>query len=218
MNIQEYIINDVKPLQVTDEVTVSQNIFSQLTYSHLPVMEDNVYIGCVSENDAHCFETGCTLKDVKYALDTFYVKTDTHWLDVLEAFAQHDCNVMPVLDDNNRYLGYYELKDILQLFNDSPFLYESGAVIVIEKGTTDYSFSEITQIIESNDSKLYGCFISGYNDHLTQITVKVSAENVNQVLQTFRRYSYEVISAAEEDTYLDNLKERSDYLNKYLNM
>jgi len=155
---------------------------------------------------------------VKYALDAFHVKKDTHWLDVLEAFAQHDCNVMPVLDEDNIYLGYYELKDILQLFNDSPFLYESGAVIVLEKGTTDYSFSEITQIVESNGSKLYGCFISGYNDQSTQITIKVSPSNLNQVLQTFRRYSYEVVSAAEEDSYLDNLKERSDYLNKYLNM
>jgi len=218
MDINEYIINDVKPLQITDAITVSQNIFSQMTYSHLPVMENDAYIGCVSENDAHCFESDCTLKDVKYALDSFYVKTDTHWLDVLEAFAQHDCNVMPVLDEKNKYLGYYELKDILQLFNDSPFLYESGAVIVLEKGTGDYSFSEITQIVETNESKLFGCFISGYNEHMTQITIKVSASNVNQVLQTFRRYNYQVISAAQEDSYLDNLKERSDYLNKYLNM
>ncbi len=218
MDIQEYIINDVKPLQITDAVTVSQNIFSQLTYSHLAIMENDVYVGCLSENDAHCFESDCAIKDVKYALNTFFVKTDTHWLDVLEAFAQHDCNVMPVLDDNNKYLGYYELKDILQLFNDSPFLYESGAVIVLEKGTADYSFSEITQIVESNDSKLFGCFISNYKEHMTQITVKVNPANVNQMLQTFRRYSYEVVSAAEEDSYLDNLKERSDYLNKYLNM
>lgn len=218
MNIAEYIINDVKPLQVTDEINVAQNIFSQLTYSHLPVMEKDVYIGCMSENDAHCFEAHQTLQDIKYALDTFYVKIDTHWLDVLEGFAQHDCNIMPVLNEENKYLGYFELKDILQLFNDSPFLYESGAVIVVEKGTTDYSFSEITQIVESNDSNLYGCFISNYKDHLTQITIKISPENVNQVLQTFRRYSYTVVSAAQEDSYLDNLKERSDYLNKYLNM
>ena len=61
MNIAEYIINDVKPLKITDAVTVSQNIFSQMTYSHLPVMENDTYIGCVSENDAHCFESGCTL-------------------------------------------------------------------------------------------------------------------------------------------------------------
>ncbi len=218
MDIKEYIINDVEPLAVNDEVRKAQKIFQQLTYSHVPVMDDTMYLGCVSETDVYCFEDEQTLEDVKYALDTFMVKEDAHWLDVLEAFAQHNSNVMPVLDENNRYLGYYELKDIMQHFNDSPFLYESGAVVVLEKGTTDYSFSEIAQIVESNDSKLYGCFVSNYRDHITEITVKISPENLNAILQTFRRYSYEISSAADDDSYLDALKERSDYLNKYLNI
>lgn len=37
-------------------------------------------------------------------------------------------------------------------------------------------------------------------------------------IQTFRRYNYEIISEHQEDTYITNLKERSDYLDKYLNM
>lgn len=218
MDIEQYIINDVQPLDVKDAITAAQRIFSQLTYSHLPVVHEGNYIGCVAETDAHCFESNQTLLDVKYTLDGFYVTLETHWLDVLEAFAQHDSNIMPVLDKSAGYMGYYELKDILHLFNDSPFLYESGAVIVVEKGTADYSFSEITQIVETNDSKLYGLFISGYNDHMTQITLKVSAENLNEVLQTFRRYGYLIVTSAQDDTYLDSLKERSDYLSKYLDM
>ncbi len=218
MDIKEYIINDVEPLHIDDDVRKAQKIFQQLTFSHVPVMDGEVYLGCVSETDVYCFEDGQTLKDVKYALDTFMVTIDTHWLDVLEAFAQHNSNVMPVLSSENKYLGYYELKDIMQHFNDSPFLYESGAVVVVEKGSTDYSFSEIAQIVESNDSKLYGCFVSNYRDHVTEITVKLSPENLNAVLQTFRRYSYEISTAADDDSYLDALKERSNYLNKYLNI
>jgi len=218
MNIQEYIINDVTPLKIDDGVRQAQKLFQQLTFSHIPVMGDGLYQGCISETDVYCFEDNQILRDVKYALDTFMVKEDAHWLDVLEAFAQHNSNVMPVLNNQNKYLGYYELKDIMQHFNDSPFMYESGAVIVLEKGTTDYSFSEIAQIVESNDCKLYGCFISNYRDHVTEITVKLSPENTNAVLQTFRRYSYEVVSAAEDDSYLDTLKERSDYLDKFLNI
>jgi CBS domain-containing protein len=218
MNITEYIINDVDPLKSKDSVQQAKKIFQQLTFSHMPVMDEDLYVGCISETDVHCFESGQNLSDVKYALDIFMVREDTHWLDVLESFAQHNSNVMPVLDVKNKYLGYYELKDIMQHFNDAPFLYESGAVVVIEKGSTDYSFSEIAQIVESNDSKIYGFFVSNYRDHMTEITLKISTENLNAVLQTFRRYSYEVVSAAEDDSYLDALKERSDYLDKYLNI
>lgn len=218
MDIKEYIINDVDPLELKDSVQQAKKIFQQLTFSHMPVMDGDIYVGCVSETDAHCFETGQNLKEVKYAFDVFMVREDTHWLDVLEAFAQHNSNVMPVLDEKNRYLGYYELKDIMQHFNDSPFLYESGAVVVVQKGATDYSFSEIAQIVESNDSKIFGFFVSNYQDQMTEITLKISSENINAILQTFRRYSYEVLSAAADDSYLDALKERSDYLDKYLNI
>jgi predicted transcriptional regulator len=218
MIIHQYIINDVKPLEINSQMSKAQEIFSQLTYSHLPIVEKEVYLGCLSENDAHCFEASQILEEVKYSFAVFHVKEDTHWLDVLELFAQHQCNIMPVLDKKNQYLGYYELKDIMELFNDAPFMYESGAVVVVQKASTDYSFSEIAQIVESNDSKIYGCFVSAYRDHLSEITLKLSMQNLNGVLQTFRRYSYEIVSAAEEDSYLDTLKERADYLNKYLNM
>jgi hypothetical protein len=46
---------------------------------------------------------------VKYALDVFMVREDTHWLDVLESLHSTILNVMPVLDEN-KYLGYYELQ------------------------------------------------------------------------------------------------------------
>ena len=41
---------------------------------------------------------------------------------------------------------------------------------------------------------------------------------INEIIQTFRRYNYEIISEHQEDAYIENLKERSDYLDKYLNI
>ena len=40
----------------------------------------------------------------------------------------------------------------------------------------------------------------------------------NNIIQTFRRYNYEIISEHQEDNYINNLKERSEYLDKYLNI
>ena len=62
------------------------------------------------------------------------------WLDVLEAFAKNSTNMMPVLNDKNDYLGYYELKDIIGLFSDTPFFYEPGGILVIEKGINRNNF------------------------------------------------------------------------------
>lgn len=218
MPLREYIINDIKPLQVEDTIKDVQLLFNNLTYSHIPIKKDGVYIGCISENDAHCFDASKPISDFLYALEGIYVRKKAIWLDVLEAFAVNDTNIMPVLDDNNKYLGYYELSDVLSKFNETPFFSEPGGIIIVEKGYNDYSFSEVCQIVESNNVKLLGAFISKMENDVAQITVKVGNGSINDIIQTFRRYSYNIISGHEDDAYLENLKERSDYLDKYLNM
>jgi len=212
------VINDIKPLRVTDKVSDLQLLFNQLTYSHIPVTKDGVYMGCISETDAHCFEGSNSISDCNYAIEGFFVRPTTNWLDVLEAFAQNDSNIMPILDQNNKYLGYYELNDIIHLFNETPFFAEPGGILIVEKGIHDYSFSEISQIVESNDAKLLGAFISKMDSDLVRITIKIGNASINDVVHTFRRYSYNIVSGHEEDSYIESLKERSEYLNKYLNM
>lgn len=219
MNLSEYIINDIKPLKNTDLISDLQLLFNQLTYSHIPIKnEEDVYLGCLSETDVHCFESKKQIKECDYATEGFFVRDTTNWLDILEAFAQNKTNIMPILNQSNSYVGYYELNDIIGLFNETPFFAEAGAILIIEKGLTDYSFSEISQIVESSDGKLLGAFISKIENDIAQITLKIGNTGLSEIMQTFRRYSYNIISGHEEDSYIEGLKERSDYLNKYLNI
>jgi predicted transcriptional regulator len=219
MNLSQYIINDIKPLDREDKIGDIQLLFNQLTYSHIPIKnKDGIYLGCMSETDAHCFNNTKPISDYSHAIEGFFVRHNTVWLDVLEAFAQNSTNIMPVLNEKNTYLGYYELNDIIGLFNETPFFAEAGSILIVEKSINDYSFSELSQIVESNDGKILGAFISKMENDLVQITLKIGNTGLNDIMQTFRRYSYNVVSGHEEDSYLENLKERSDYLNKYLNM
>ena len=218
MELQNFVINDIKPLSITDEISDLQLLFNQLTYSHIPIQNDGVYIGCISENDAHCFESAKLIQECDYTIEGFFVRPATNWLDVLEAFAQNDSNIMPILDRNNKYIGYYELNDIIHLFNETPFFSEPGGILIVEKGIHDYSFSEISQIVESNDAKLLGAFISKMDSDLARITLKIGDGSISDVIHTFRRYSYNIISDHEGDSYIESLKERSKYLDKYLNM
>jgi Mg/Co/Ni transporter MgtE len=218
MPLSNYIINDIKPLNVNDNIKDAQLLFNQLTYSHIPIKKDDIYIGCISETDAHCFDSNKPLSEFLYTFEGFYVRANTPWLDVLGAFAQNNSNIMPILDEKNTYLGYFELNDIISLFNETPFFAESGGVLIIEKGLNDYSFSEVSQIVESNNAKLLGAFISKTENDVVQITIKIGSSGLNDIIQTFRRYSYNIVSGHEEDIFIKNLQERSDYLKRYLNM
>ncbi len=218
MKTSLYIVNEIAPLSITDTVSATQSLFNDLTYSHFPILQGETYLGCISETDSRGFEIENTIDSYRYALSGFFVRSDSNWLDILESFAQNQSNIMPVLDDDNNYLGYFELSDIMDLFNETPFLSEPGNILIVEKGVLDYSFSEVSQIVESNNAKVLGVFISNMENDVTQITLKIGDSDINNIVRTFRRYSYNIVSKHQEDSFLNNLKERSQYLKKYLDI
>ncbi len=218
MIITDFIINDIKPISETEAIGEVQAIFSQTTYSHVPISRDGVYVGCLAENDTHCYDATCLISEYTHAYEHFFVRYETNWLDILETFAQNSTNIIPVLDENNTYIGYYELEDVMNFFNNTPFISEPGSIVIIEKGILDYSFSEISQIVESNDGKIWGMFISKIENDVAEISIKIGRANFNDILAAFRRYSYHIASSHQEDTFIKDLRERSKYLEKYLNI
>ncbi|MGV3697072.1 CBS domain-containing protein [Flavobacterium sp.] len=216
--LSEYINNDFKPFSNDDSVLEIQDFFADIDYSHFPIMDNGVYIGSISAVDVETFEAQRPITDYRYALEGFFVRATMIWLDVLEVFARNNANVVPILDENNKYIGYYEITDVIKFLNETPFLKESGGIIVVEKAVADYSMSQVTQIVESNNGKLLGVFVSHADPEKVQITIKTTLGAMNEIIQSFRRYNYEIISEHQEDDYLNTLKERSEYLDRYLNI
>lgn len=218
LEITNYINSDFKPFESDESIRFVQDFFADLTFSHFPVLQEGIYIGSIAADDVVTFESPKKIIDYKYTLEGFFAKTNMIWLDVLEVFAQNHTNLIPVLDENNKYVGYYELNDIVQFFAETPFLREQGGIIIVKKSIKEYSMSQIAQIVETNNGRILGMFISDIEGDFVQVTVKIALGGLNEIIQTFRRYNYEIISEHQEDAYLNNLKERSDYLDKYLNI
>jgi Mg/Co/Ni transporter MgtE len=216
--ILNYITNDYKALDSQETIFDAQDRLDEISYSHFPVVEEGVYIGCIIKDDLETFDGDKKVADYRFTLEPFFARTTMIWLDVLEVFAKNHTNLVPVLDENNQYKGYYEIEDIIKFFHETPFLKEQGGIIIVQKGILDYSMSQVAQIVESNNGKLLGLFVSEANTENVQITIKISLGGMNNIIQTFRRYNYEIISEHQEDNYINNLKERSDYLDKYLNI
>lgn len=217
-NLISYINNEIKPLKHTDTIADAQDLFTDFPYTHFPVTEEGVYVGCVSKESIEFLKSDMLINENRFHFERFFVRSSVIWLDVLEIFAKNETNLIPVLDEKNNYLGYYELEDIIRFFHETPFLKEEGGIIVVEKESDQFTMSQITQIVESNNAKILGLFISKIAGNKIEITIKISQSGLNDIIQTFRRYEYEIISEHQEDSYLNSLKERSDYLDKYLNI
>ena len=218
MHIQSHIISTIPVFDINDTIQDVIHFFKHTTYSHVAVKDKNVFLGVLPENDLETFEKGKLIEEYRYNLESFFVTKNTSWLDVLEKFARNEANLLPIVDEEINVMGYYDLNDIVGVFIDTPFFTEPGGILVVAKGIKDYSFSEISQIVESNNARLLGAFITEIRNDVIQITLKLSDGNFGEVVQTFRRYNYSILFGNKDDQFLENLKERSAYLDKYLNV
>lgn len=217
MNINDYILKEIEAFDLNDSVNKAQTLFKNYPITHFPVIKNEQLLGSFAEEDIQTLEdnTG-VLENHSYLLQRFYADKKATVLELLRIFAMHNTTIIPVLNSNKDYIGYYDLSDVLDLFSSSPFMTNDSETLVVEKLELESSMGEVSQIVEANGGKLLGMYISERSTDFVQITLRVVSKKINEVIQTFRRYDYKIISSHENDMYLEDLKNRSEYLQKYL--
>mgnify|MGYP000007576839 CR=1 FL=1 len=219
MNINDYILKEIKAFQLSDNIKKAQKVFKNYPITHFPIVESDVLLGSFAEDDIQTLEDKeSELSMHTHLMHSFFADEKANVLELLKIFANNNTNIIPVLNKDKKYMGYYDLCDVLDLFSTSPFMLEQSETLIVEKLELEYSMSEIAQITETNGAKLLGMYISEKQDNFIQITLRVISKDINEVMQTFRRYDYKIISNHENDIYLEDLKNRSEYLQKYLEM
>ncbi len=218
MEIQPHIIDTIKVFDIGESLKTVAQFFRDTVFTHVAIVENGRFLGVLSEEDVSTFDTSKKVDDYRFNLEAFHAIRDASWLDVLEIFTRNETNLLPVLGEDQEVIGYYQLLDVLGLLIETPFFREPGGILVVARSSKDHSFSEIAQIIESNNTRLLGAFITDIQNDVVITTIKLSSENFNDVLQTFRRYNYNILFGTIHDQFLEDLKQRSDYLDKYLNV
>lgn len=219
MTIMDYISNDYKALALEKSVSEVKDFFKELPFTHFPIVKSGRLVGMLSQdNIAHFSKNEASLADLQFLFEFYHTSVPTHCIDLITLFAQHDTDILPVINEQYEYLGYFELDEILQIFYNTPFLQRNSSTLIIEKEKNTYSMSEIAQIIESNNIILLGMYISKSTEVTNQITLRLATEDVNEVIQSLRRYKYHVLTQNKDDLLLEQLKERSGYLQKYLDI
>jgi hypothetical protein len=101
------------------------------------------------------------------------------------------------------------------------FIYASSIQIdnIMEVSITDYSLTEIANIVESNDAKVLSSYIvSNVNSAKLEVIIKVSKLDLSSLLQTFERYNYQVNASFGEEADYANINDNYDSLMNYLNI
>ncbi len=153
-------------------------------------------------------------------LHTPHIHENQHIVEVASAMYKLGVTVLPVVNDAHTYKGCIILSDISREFARMLSLNEPGGVIILNIPDQSYSVSQISQIVESNDTRLLSLFASKPADSdMLQVTIKLNKVDLSGVIRTFERYDYQIASVFMDDSMLHDLYEdRLEQFIRYLNI
>ena len=70
-SLESYINNDIKPIKHTATVADAQDIFVDFPYSHFPVTEEGVYIGCVGRDAVEFLKADALMNESRFHFERF---------------------------------------------------------------------------------------------------------------------------------------------------
>lgn len=216
------LISEVIPVvHTSDTGQKALNWMEVFKVSHLPIVNNEEFLGLISDTDIFDMNTPeQPIGNHNLSLIKPFVLLDQHIFDIVALASMHKLTLVPVLDEKNIYKGVITSSDLLGSVAKMSSLTEPGGIIVLSLHHNDYSLSQISQIIESNDAKVLTLYITSNPESTKmELTIKLNTNNLLPVIRTFERFDYEITSWHGDDDELDRFySDRYDSLMRYLDV
>lgn len=216
MLTRDLISNTIPYLHLDDKVYHALQLMNDYHVVHLPIVEEDKYLGIVSEELLLLFDEDYFLNQLPPSEGGSSVQGNDHFLKAIQVAVQNNLSIVPVVHET-QMLGIVTYHDLLRNTADFMSLNEPGGLIVLQIEGKDYSLTEINRIVESNDAKITQ--LNTYAEPETgiaQVTIRVSKLEISDIISTFQRYEYNVKYYFGEELYENELRSNYDNLMNYL--
>lgn len=217
MFAQDCIDSSIPYIRLTDTVGYALELMQDYKADNLAVVNNNIFIGIITENFLLELDDLVSVENLQENFHQHKVLEGTHVFDVLKSSVEYATYFLPVVNAENEYIGITTPKKLLNILALNSSLNTSGGIIVLELETKNYSLTEISKIVESNNAMiLHSMMATSANQHQMQISLKINRNDLKDIQVSFERYQYTVLAVLHQSEYESQLKERYDSLMKYL--
>lgn len=220
MYAYELISDAIPPVRTSDTVQKVIDRMAEFRLEHLPIVNDQQFLGLVSENDLievgdHSFPIG----GLSLSLHNAFVFEEQHIYDVIRLFYEQKLSAVPVLDVNKNYKGLISINTMVERIATITSVKEPGSIIVLEINNRNNSLSHIAQIVESDNAQILSSYVESFpNSTRLEVTLKLNRTDISSIVASFLRYDY-VVKATFNDLKTDTgTSDRYDQLMNYLDI
>jgi acetoin utilization protein AcuB len=218
MLTRDLISNSIPYLRKEDKVLHALQLMNDYHVAHLPVVENESYLGIISEEQLLQSDDDKLINQLQVTDGTTSVQAKDHFLKAIQMAVLNKLSIVPVVEEK-QIIGIVTYNDLLRNASDFLSLNDPGALIVLEIEGKNYSFSEINRIVESNDAQITQLnTLTDPETGIMQVTIRLSKLEVSDIISTFQRYEYNVKYYFGEELYENELRSNFDNLMNYLNI
>lgn len=216
---KELISASIPTLNLKDPVLQVLDLMSEFHVKQLPVVDEDKYMGLVFEDDLMNLDDTITLETISNHFSRVAVQANTHFIESIQTVNDYNLSIVPVVDKESEFVGVITAIDLLKQLGRITGSSEPGGLIVLELEQRNFSFAEISKLVETNDAQITQ--LNTYWDTNTDsflVTLKINKFEISDIIATFQRYEYQVKYYFGEELYENELKTNYDNLMNYLNI
>ena len=221
MQAYEFINSLIPPLKLSDRAGMALSWMEEIRTDLLPVIDQGRFLGFIG--DEIIFELNNAEKligTIELESSACWVYSDKHIYDVLRVASENHSNLVAVVDRDNSYIGVITMEDAIAAFADSLSIKSQGSVLILSMNMTDYHLSEISRLVESENTKILSSFITNdpLDDSKIKLTLKLDKPDLRHVKATLERFGYRVIDHYQEETGIGSEEDRIGNLLRFLDI
>lgn len=220
MFIYQLISSDIPVLHPGDSGDKALQLMQELHLSHLSLVEGEEYKALIKEDDILNWQTPeAPLSSAAFLNFRPVVYGNQHPYEAVRRAIQQHISVVPVINEQNKYLGSVSKDELLEYMSNNSGLDQAGGIITLEMKPVDYSLSEIARICENNDAILLNVQVFTYpGAEMMEVVLKTNTKEIQSLIASFERYEYTVKEVFGEMPAVESLLDRYQSLMYYINM
>lgn len=221
MQAADFIHPLITSIKISDPVGSALKKMEALELTTLPVVEGGVFLGFVEDEILLEQEhLDVQIAQVELECASCWVYADQHLYDVLRIAGEYQSKWVGVMDRDQQYLGVVPTQAALTSYAANLSIHSQGSVLVISLQMKDFQLSEISRLIESENTKILSCQL--YTDPLdsqaVEVTLKLDKVDTRHVKATLLRFGYQVKDFAQEEVGQSMDEERIGNLLRFLDI
>ncbi len=219
--IAAQLINySLSTLSTKDKVSKAIKLMEEHKVAHLPIVEDGVYVGLLSEKVLkEVDDKSSPLKKHANSLERPFMFEDQHLFDALKLIDTFKISLIPVLSKDEKYIGSFTEYSLAKSITGLTAVQQPGGIIVLEMLPADYTLTQIARIVEENNARILACYLTPQQGtDKIEVTLKINREDLTAIIHGLNRFNYTVKASFHQSEYDEDMRRRFELFMKYVNM